>query len=1101
MAAFAGNTGFGQAAQQPAPAFGAQAASPFGASFGQPAQPAASPFGATTGSAPLFGTQSPTPAFGQAAPSAAPAFGATTGTTGFGTGAFGAAAKPTGFGGFGTTTTAAPNPFGAASQTPGAFGAPAQSAPAFGAGLGTAPSFGATLTPAPAFGASSTPAFGAPQSAPAFGGFGAASAPAFGATAAAPANPFGATTTGFGATTAPAFGSGASTTGFGAPAAGAAAPFGTTTTNLFGNPSATSSPFGATTTQPATGFGSFGSAVPANASTNGTRNLAYTKTKDTDAGAGQPPAFLVSISALLNFQPPNLPKSHEELRWEDYQEGVKNMSAGPAPAATGAFGATAAAPAAFGGFGAAAQPAATGFGGTAPANPFGAPASTPAFGATTAPTFGTGAASQPSLFGTTTAPAAASNPFGSTGTTGPAFGGFGAAPAAASQPSLFSNTATTGFGTTAPFGSASPFGTAPSAASFSFSSSPATFGGASAPATSLFGPAPASSPFGGGTNTLGAVGSPFGTASSAAAFGTSTLGAFGTTAAKPANPFGGAAASPFGTTAPAAPGASLFGTTPFNFNSQPASSPSIFGNTATGTTMSFAPSLFGTQPVAPAAGGSIFGAAGTAPSATAQPPTVAQPAYGNFGTLPAMPEVKVGITTRVPRNSSISSGKASPLLSLRSTPLRYGASVRVRTEQPSGLGSGLTSSGPLSVSSDLLAPVPGGIGSSAAAAAAAAAAGGTGLLPLRQNPHRLFLAAPPPSTEAAGGASFLTPARPPSSRRAATPDGAGTTCVLGDDMRHMDAAAAGTPDGNRSGAGANGYSNGYAGAGSGAAAIAPAGPSGTQAAAGRGNANVFQDSSASEPYMPRLGRFVSEGYSFSPNVDELRLLHRQNPENLATVSNFTVTREGVGKIRWVAPVDVRALMLDKIVSITYGQVAVYDDHVKPPMGEGLNKPAEITLYGIYRKDKETGAYIKEGPRGQAYEKKLRQVCASTGAKFLSYKLDGGVWKFEVEHFSRYGLIFDDDDDVDDEMQEGVGEADAAARVSAEGQRVPMVGRGQACSEDSEMAPSLGARWAQRQQGAGLPHAGGSDATGTIGAGGVATRGTAVDTGRRVRSRQ
>ncbi|GIL58245.1 hypothetical protein Vafri_13308 [Volvox africanus] len=1092
MFGFSGNTGFG-----------APAASPFGASFGQPAQPAASPFGATTGTASLFGTQpqNPAPGFGQAAPSAAPAFGAATSTTGFGTSAFGAAAKPPGFGGFGTTTTAAPNPFGSAPQTPGAFGAPAQSAPAFGAGLGTAPSFGGPLTPGPVFGASSTPAFGAPQSATAFGGFGAASAPAFGATAAAPANPFGATTTGFGATTAPAFGSGAATTGFGPPAAGAPAPFGTGTTNLFGNPSATPSPFGATTTQPASGFGTFGSAVPASASTNGTRNLAYTKTKDTDTAAGQPPTYLLSISALSNFQPPNQPKSHEELRWEDYQEGVKNMNAGPAPAATGAFGAPSAAPAAFGGFGATAQPAATGFAATAPANPFGVPASTPAFGTTTAPAFGTGAASQPSLFGTTTAPAAASNTFGNAATTAPAFGGFGAASAAASQPSLFGNTATTGFGTTAPFGSASPFGGASSAAAFSFTSSPATFGGASAPATSLFGPAPVSSPFGGTTNTLGAVGSPFSAASSAAAFGTSTFGAFGATAAKPANPFGGATASPFGPTAPAATGTSLFSTSPFNFNSQPASSPSIFGNTTAGNTMSFAPNLFGTQPAAAAAGGNIFGAAGIAPSAPAQPPTVAQPAYGNFGALPAMPEVKVGITTRVSRNTSISSGKASPLLSLRSTPLRYGASVRVRTEQPSGLGGGGTSAGPLSVSSDLLAPVPGGIGSSAAAAAAAAAAGGNGLLPLRQNPHRLFLAMPPPSTEASGGASFLTPARPPSSRRAATPDGAaGTSGAQGDDMRHMEAAAAETPDGGRVGAVVNGYSSGYAGAGSGVA-IAPAGPSVTQAAANRTNATVFQDSQASEPYMPRLGRLVSEGYSFSPNVDELRLLHRQNPENLAAVSNFTVTREGVGKIRWVAPVDVRALTLEKIVSITYGQVAVYDDNVKPPMGEGLNKPAEITLYGIYRKDKETGAYIKEGPRGQAYEKKLRQVCASTGAKFLSYKLDGGVWKFEVEHFSRYGLIFEDDDDDDDEMQEGVGEADAAARVPGEGQRVPMVGRDPACSEDSEMAPSLGARWAQRQQGVGRPQAGGSDATGTIGVGGVATRGTAVNTGRRVRRRQ
>ncbi|GLC36634.1 hypothetical protein PLESTM_000483300 [Pleodorina starrii] len=1104
MFGFSGTTGFGQPAQQPAPAFGAAPASPFGAAFGQAAQPAASPFGAATGSAPLFGAQSPAPAFGQAAPAAAPAFGATTGTTGFGTGAFGAAAKPAGFGGFGTTTTAAPNP----------FGAPAQSAPAFG-------------------------------------GFGAASAPAFGAAAAAaPANPFGATTTGFGATAAPAFGAAPAATGFGAPAAGAAAPFGTTTTNLFGQPAAAPSPFGAAPTQPTTGFGGFG-AAPTGAPTAGTRNVPYNKTKDPDVAAGQPATFLMSMSALPNFQAPNPSKSHEELRWEDYEAGVKNQSAGPAPAAAGAFGAPAPAPGGFGGFGATTQPATTGFGAAAPANPFGAPASAPAFGATTTPAFG--AASQPSLFGAAmAAPAAASNPFGGAATTAPAFGGFGAAPAAASQPSLFGSTTTAGFGSAAPFGGpTTPFGGASSAAAFSFSSSPAAFGAASAPATSLFGTAPASSPFGGTTSALGAVGSPFGAASTAAAFGTNTFGAFGATAAKPASPFGApAATTPFGATAPPAAGTSLFGnTSPFNFASQPTSSPSLFGNTAGGSTMSFSSNLFGQPATAQATGGGLFGSVGVA-AAPSQPPTVAQPAYGNFGTLPSVPEVKVGITTRAARNSSISSGasKASPLLSLRPTPLRYGASVRARSEQPSvlGMGMGMASSlppaGPQLVSvggvsagaSDLLAPqVPSGVGSSAAAAAvAAAAAGGTGLLPFRQNPHRLFIAAPPPSTEAAGGSSFLTPARPPSAQRATTPDAGGP-----DDVGHVDAGLVDTPGG----AGLNGYANGYASGGA-----AGAGPSNAVAAAtATGRAAGFQDAPTSEPHLPRLGRLVSEGFSFSPNVDELRLLHSQNSENLAAVSNFTVSRAGVGQVRWVVPVDVRGQALYDIVSISYGEVLCYPDaSTKPPQGQGLNKPAEITLYGVYKKDKNTGAPIKDGPRGQAYEKALRQMCGRMGAKFLSYKLDGGVWKFEVEHFSRYGLIDIDDDDETQAapapagtpaarggggaaaappLEEGVGEApvprrlgldgDADAAAAPGGGQPALAGRGLAgfglrgfafggaggpaasaagrtpavlAGEDSGMEPSVGARWQQRQQqggGALLLEAGGSEATGVMGAGG------------------
>lgn len=33
-----------------------------------------------------------------------------------------------------------------------------------------------------------------------------------------------------------------------------------------------------------------------------------------------------------------------------------------------------------------------------------------------------------------------------------------------------------------------------------------------------------------------------------------------------------------------------------------------------------------------------------------------------------------------------------------------------------------------------------------------------------------------------------------------------------------------------------------------------------------------------------------------------------------------------------------------------------------------------------------------------------------GAKFVSYQAETGDWKFEVEHFSKYGLLDDSDDE-------------------------------------------------------------------------------------------
>lgn len=46
-------------------------------------------------------------------------------------------------------------------------------------------------------------------------------------------------------------------------------------------------------------------------------------------------------------------------------------------------------------------------------------------------------------------------------------------------------------------------------------------------------------------------------------------------------------------------------------------------------------------------------------------------------------------------------------------------------------------------------------------------------------------------------------------------------------------------------------------------------------------------------------------------------------------------------------------------------------------------------------DPATQAPARDGPRLAKWEKALRAMCARMGAKFVSYKPDGGVWKFEV----------------------------------------------------------------------------------------------------------
>lgn len=46
-------------------------------------------------------------------------------------------------------------------------------------------------------------------------------------------------------------------------------------------------------------------------------------------------------------------------------------------------------------------------------------------------------------------------------------------------------------------------------------------------------------------------------------------------------------------------------------------------------------------------------------------------------------------------------------------------------------------------------------------------------------------------------------------------------------------------------------------------------------------------------------------------------------------------------------------------------------------------------------DKATGQAVRDGPALVKWDKSLRAMCGKMGAKFVCYKPQGGVWKFEV----------------------------------------------------------------------------------------------------------
>lgn len=91
-----------------------------------------------------------------------------------------------------------------------------------------------------------------------------------------------------------------------------------------------------------------------------------------------------------------------------------------------------------------------------------------------------------------------------------------------------------------------------------------------------------------------------------------------------------------------------------------------------------------------------------------------------------------------------------------------------------------------------------------------------------------------------------------------------------------------------------------------------------------------------------------------------------------------------------------------------------DDETKPPLGEGLNRKATVTLDRVWPNDKTTKQPITNPDRIAAtnFVVKLQRSCAKLGTKFVDYRSDTGSWVFNVEHFSKYALV--DSDDSDDE---------------------------------------------------------------------------------------
>lgn len=153
---------------------------------------------------------------------------------------------------------------------------------------------------------------------------------------------------------------------------------------------------------------------------------------------------------------------------------------------------------------------------------------------------------------------------------------------------------------------------------------------------------------------------------------------------------------------------------------------------------------------------------------------------------------------------------------------------------------------------------------------------------------------------------------------------------------------------------------------------------------------------------------VPGDYWMKPTRAEISKLPRAEAQNF---KGFQVGRENCGHVTFNGAVDLTKLDFDKlyedIVEVRLRSITVYPDSAtKPPPGKGLNVPSSLHIENSWPRVRGKPSSETTGPQ---YEKHIKRLKAMGGTKFTNYDNSTGVWTFTVEHYTRYGLDYDEDD--------------------------------------------------------------------------------------------
>jgi len=115
------------------------------------------------------------------------------------------------------------------------------------------------------------------------------------------------------------------------------------------------------------------------------------------------------------------------------------------------------------------------------------------------------------------------------------------------------------------------------------------------------------------------------------------------------------------------------------------------------------------------------------------------------------------------------------------------------------------------------------------------------------------------------------------------------------------------------------------------------------------------------------------------------------------VFELEVSRPGISSVVFHGYTDISGLDISRLVHLDVGEVLVYPEPgTKPPVGEGLNKRATITMHRCFPPN---GRDQLSDERSQTrYREKIKRMTEEKGATFLDYNYHAGIWVFQVENF-------------------------------------------------------------------------------------------------------